>query len=186
MKRIRSKKIIFTLGLIGLDMLLLYLSLYAAVLLRFDLVIPSVYRIMMQRSAPIIIPIFIVFIFIFRLYQRMWKYASIEVVFQVIFACVLAGFLSYFVNSYLNTHLNYTYLGSRGIYAIFATLSMIVIGGSRILMKVFGLISQFSLFHKRNAKRIMVVGAGWAGASTIRDIKAGAAWQLLYRSGGRR
>lgn len=173
MKRIRSKKIIFTLGLIVLDMLLLYLSLYAAVLLRFDLVIPSVYRIMMQRSAPIIIPIFIVFIFIFRLYQRMWKYASIEVVFQVIFACVLAGFSSYFVNSYLNTHLNYTYLGSRGIYAIFATLSMIVIGGSRILMKVFGLISQFSLFHKRNAKRIMVVGAGWAGASTIRDIKAG-------------
>lgn len=173
MKNKNISKIAYTFALISLDILLLYASLYISVLLRFDLLIPTTYLKLMQQSAPITISIFIIFIFVFGLYKRMWKYASVEVVFQVIACCGIAGFLSYCINSYLNANVNYIYLGSRGIYAIYTTLSMIVIGGSRILLKAFGLISQFSFFHKRNAKRIMIVGAGWGGASTIRDIKAG-------------
>lgn len=173
MKSYHIKKITYGLSLMLLDSIFLFLSLYISVMLRFDLVVPSAYLSLFWNSAPIVVGIFLLYIGLFGLYKRMWKYASVEVVFQVSLACGLAGISSFLLNNYLNQNWNYIYLGSRGIYAIFTMISMVVVGGLRIVLKALGLISHHSFLQKSRARRVMVVGAGWAGASTIRDIKAG-------------
>lgn len=52
-------------------------------------------------------------------------------------------------------------------------INILSLGGFRIILRLIGSGGYKRVFHKTKLKRVMIVGAGWVGASTIRDIKAG-------------
>ncbi len=170
----RLRRILFTALLMLADLCILSASFYLAVLLRFDFRVPSIYNVLYLHSLPLVLGIFYIFCIAFGLYKYLWKYASIEMVFKVLLATTFAGVVSFLCNNSLNTN-HYNYLASRGIYAIFTVLSTLVLGGLRIVLKLVALLSQNPFISKKDAKRAMVIGGGWAGASTVRDLKAGRA-----------
>lgn len=91
------------------DVLFLIASLYFALLLRFDFNIPPEYMIFLKLS---IIPVVIITLImnkIFNLYDRIWKYASVEELFSIVYSVSLAN-LIFIIYSYL---INYKFLENR-------------------------------------------------------------------------
>ncbi|EQB3123610.1 polysaccharide biosynthesis protein, partial [Clostridium botulinum] len=94
--------------LILYDILLIILSLYLAILLRFDFGMASMasefkkYMIFFKLS---VIPVIIIILFfnkIFNLYSSIWKYASVEELMSIIYSVSISNIIfiiySYFIN----------------------------------------------------------------------------------------
>lgn len=101
----------------------------------------------------------------FGIYNSLWKYASIEEMMQVVTTVILANaaVLSYLYIS--NVHF------PRSIYLIVTMLDIMLIGGVRFSYRVLRKMKLDSTYMKANRKRIMVVGAGDAGAMVIKEFK---------------
>lgn len=108
----------------------------------------------------------IVIFYILGMYNSLWKYASVEELFQVVFAsCVgTAAVLSYsFVTE---AHL------PRSMYIMTCVLDMVMVGGVRFGYRAARRIKRSREgITKHGFKRVMVVGAGEAGAAVVKELK---------------
>ncbi|MFA1822239.1 polysaccharide biosynthesis protein [Virgibacillus oceani] len=103
------------------------------------------------------------FAFIYKLYNKVWAYASIgellTIVQAVTFSIVAAGLVQFLVNDF-------------GIYrrALVVTwmLHIIFIGGSRFMWRIF---RDRYITAAGKQKRTLIVGAGSAGAMIVRQLK---------------
>ncbi|HBC95433.1 MAG TPA: nucleoside-diphosphate sugar epimerase [Clostridium sp.] len=154
------------------DVLFLIASLYFALLLRFDFNIPPEYMIFLKLS---IIPVVIITLImnkIFNLYDRIWKYASVEELFSIVYSVSLAN-LIFIIYSYL---INYKFLENRfyrfpyTVHIIFWILSVLALGGIRFVYRVSEDRNKGE-YKNRREKRLLIVGAGDASAMLIREIK---------------
>lgn len=159
--KINKRKILFVIG----DFILLYIAIYAAVLLRFDADIPpgcmNNIKNLFILACLVNIPMF----YLFGLYSRLWVYASIEELIQLFLATV-AGMLAEYIGSIiLNIDM------PRSVYIISWFITFILVGGLRFSYRLFKKLK--GLKHRLNPKkRIMVVGAGDAGSMLIKEIKS--------------
>ena len=110
----------------------------------------------------------IIIYYAFGLYKNLWKYASTYELFQIVFTTIMGNVVV----------ITYMFLMQqplpRGIYAIVILLDMALIGGIRFSYRVY---RSFKDRSKQNGKRkgkklkkILVVGAGQAGAMVIREL----------------
>ena len=155
------------------DVLLVIASLYIATSLRFDLIIPRIFKVQLLYTLPISVSVIIVLNIAFGLYNIVWKYASIDVVLQVFLSSIIGSAITFFITKLLSLYFKHLFIESRSIYLIFALINVLFLGGFRIILRLIGTGTFKKSFNKNDNKRIMVIGAGWAGASTIRDIKSG-------------
>lgn len=156
-----------------IDILLIIASLYAATALRFDFVIPKIFKVQLLNTIPIAIFNILIFNIIFGLYNIVWKYASLEVISKVIFSSFIGSVVIFFISKLLNLNFKHYFIVSRSIYLIFSFINVFFIGGFRLLLRIIGSGTLKKTFNRNSSRRVMVIGAGWAGVSTIRDIKAG-------------
>ncbi len=164
---IRDKRLfIRRLFLIILDAILINIASFTALFIRFDFrlgQIPTNYA-EAVLSYTIINTVTTIIIFsLFRLYNSLWKYAGIDELANIIFACLLSGALQligmYFI---LDIHV------PRSYYPLSCLFIMGLISISRFFYRYARRLS--SRYHGTSQSRIMIIGAGEAGSSIIREI----------------
>ena len=144
------------------DAVIVALTPFLALLIRFEGTIEASYYAALVDFIPIVVVVQMVIFYLFHLYQRLWRYAGIHELFSIagavtIGTIILAG-IAYANNVML----------PRSMYLLSAILNMACIGLSRILVRV--------AYHRRrqrhkNSSNVLIVGAGDVGASIAKEIK---------------
>ncbi|BED93044.1 MAG: nucleoside-diphosphate sugar epimerase [Candidatus Paraimprobicoccus trichonymphae] len=106
---------------------------------------------------------FSVVFLIFKLYDKIWRYADVEDFFYVGVASFCASFVFSFITVILNLN-----LGIR-LYILFLLVSTCMIFVFRLVYRINKLLDN-KIFDNSNKKRLLIVGAGEATASVLREL----------------
>ncbi|WP_026896128.1 nucleoside-diphosphate sugar epimerase/dehydratase [Clostridiisalibacter paucivorans] len=159
------QKKIRTIYLIMIDILAVNLSYYVSLFLRFEGKIEQGYlQVYMDNFIALTVIKLLVFYY-FKLYESLWKYASVEEMIQIVVAGMVAnaGALSYlFINQ---SHF------PRSIYILAGMFDVIFIGGIRFSYRALRRLKDSDIKPKGIEKRVMIIGGGDAGAMVIKELK---------------
>ncbi len=170
--------IIKTLLLVLLDVVLTNVSMILALQLRFDMQQEAMSHIHKYWNiAPIMTGLTIGSFFAVRLYKSLWQYASVDGLLQIGLGTLMGSGMTYLFSlvSYTIQPDPNLFLMPRTVYLIDWLLLLILVGGSRLGLRLAAQWGRTGLpfFGSRKGTRVMVVGAGWAGASVIRELQSG-------------
>ncbi|MHB8856738.1 MAG: polysaccharide biosynthesis protein [Bellilinea sp.] len=158
--------------LIG-DLALIPIAVLGTFVLRFELgplffqYLPFTYW--MVGAALVVKPIIYYF---FGLYRRLWLYASIQEL-KLIAAAVTAASAALALAMLLLYALNIIDSYLRSVFVIDWLLSLVAVGGLRFTLRLIAEMRQNQMAGLSNtrAKRVLVVGAGDAGAMVVRELQ---------------
>ncbi len=152
----------YQLGL--LDLAVVFVAYLAPLVLRFDGSVPRAYWRNFWALVPIIAVLHLLANYVFGLYGQMWQYASVEEARRVVLSGVTGGGLVVAASAWAGGSLR---LLPMSVVLLGCTLSFIGFGALRFQSRLFG-------FHRRSVKdppaRVLMVGAGDAAATVVRDI----------------
>jgi FlaA1/EpsC-like NDP-sugar epimerase len=106
----------------------------------------------------------------FGLYRRMWLYASVQELKLVVIAVTTASIVLALVITVLHA-LNIIPNFPRSIIPIDWLLSLVLIGGLRFSLRILAEIQPSATNGNKGSKRVLVVGAGDAGALVVREMQ---------------
>ena len=154
------------LGFILLDLVSINLSLILAFIIRYEGAIPERYKVNLWAMMIIASVIGIGSFYIFQLYNNLWKYASLSEMFMIGFACLVACGGAYLSFRFLN------YRVSFNVYMLYGFMIVGFTGLSRILYRILRRYKSISSrLLLKEYRKVMVVGAGEAGAMVIRELQ---------------
>lgn len=147
-----------------LDIISVIISAYTALIIRFDIsAIPPEYMEGMKRCIPVYIVITVVILYIFKLYNRVWTYASLGELYRIFNSSLLIEALFVCYHVFMEVKMPRSYYPLNWLI-LFVCLSVVRF-------------AKMAIKSARNArqvekvtKRIMIVGAGAAGSILIRDL----------------
>lgn len=154
------------------DILIMFLSAWVSVMLRFSLGDPKypVYLALVMTNMPFFVLIHLCFFVGFHLYQRIWRYAGIRELFSIV-AANLCGVV---VSSLISTLLPLDFLVKsnipRSIFVMCFFFDTSLIGLSRYFVRWAGYVTE-QQDRMGKVLRVLVVGAGDAGNIILRDIR---------------
>ena len=152
--------------LILLDTVGISLSYILALYIRFDGQMDIVYIHRLMDHIAIIIIIKLLVFYLFKLYKSLWQYASIDELMEVVVASLVANLLipiyMYLVGAGL----------PRSIYFMVPVIDMALMGGSRFFYRILRRARYGILNVDKNHKKVLVVGAGAAGAMVIKELRS--------------
>ncbi|MFQ5669577.1 MAG: hypothetical protein ACE5HD_03530 [Acidobacteriota bacterium] len=147
-----------------IDLCLFGVAFVAAYLLRFEgAMLPQTERLLLF-ALPIVVPIKLITFWSFGLYRRVWDFMGIHDL-VVITKAVLTSSLICIMVLWGLTRLE-TF--SRAAFLMDGILLLLLTAGSRILYRVF---QESFLEECPEGKRLLIVGAGQAGALALREIR---------------
>ena len=160
------KKQFRTILLLFTDTIFILLSYYIGLLLRFDGEINQFFLDVYINNIYIILVIKIFFLYIFKLYNSLWEHASITELIQVFFASITSNITIYLFMLVQGSVL------PRTVYIMGMILDIFFFGAARLNYRILRRMKDLAFFtDKKLYKRIMIVGAGSAGAMLIKEIK---------------
>jgi len=172
---IRNKYVLFG------DIILILISILGSYALRFELgplffqYLPSAIWILF--TAVIIKPIVYYF---FGLYRRMWMYASVQELKIIIIAVTTASVI---VSSIVISLLSFKVFEGlpRSVLVIDWILSLVFVGGLRFSLRIIGdsMATGSAPTKSGDQRKILIVGAGDAGALVVREIQKNPQMKLL-------
>lgn len=151
--------------LLILDIFLIGLALLGAYFLRFE----GSLGIHFEQYKDIVIytiGIYILVNFIFGLYNKMWRYASIQELLGIFWASTVSGVLCYLI--FWGIRINVP----RSVIMLTWILSIFFIGGARFAYRVLR-DKQTKLRNNHDSKlkkRLMIIGGGDAGANLVKEL----------------
>jgi len=146
-----------------IDAILINIAFYSALLLRFDGKIPNEYIHNFLNLSPYITATGIAALIFLRLYSRIWEYASINEMVSIVVASSCSILLDYFLVDLL------VLPGLPLSVFVMSWIAIIVfIGASRIWWRLF---RDYVLKVASPGRRVLIVGAGDAGALLVREIQ---------------
>lgn len=157
------KKEIRVLFLAVVDILLINLSFFLSLLVRFDFKMPQQYITIYISNMLIYIIIKLTVFKLSKLYKTLWEYASIGELIQVTTGVTMANVLIIIYWSIDGIHF------PRSIYILMTFFEVVLIGGSRLSYRILRKLLNGSLSNSNDGKRIMIIGAGDAGAMVIKE-----------------
>lgn len=161
--------------LLLLDIILINLASWCAIVTRFDFRITNVdvrYAEAILGYTLIHTVLTLLIFFVFRLYHSMWRFASVEELAGIIVACILTeivhvgGLNLYMTGSVLGLTGEYTM--PRSFWPLDFMYLLIFIGGSRFFYRALRFF--VGIYRMDSKKHIMVIGAGAAAAMLIKEI----------------
>ena len=158
--------------IIVIDIILVLLNLYVAMLLRFDFRVPPGYVQFFKVSVVPVIILTIIFNMVFKLYSNIWKYASIEELLSILYSMTATNIV-FILYGYFITHTLLKYQFFRfplTVHIIFWLLSVISLGGVRFFFRIIEG-ANISKNAVRKKKNLLIIGAGDAAAILIKEIK---------------
>lgn len=112
----------------------------------------------------------------FRLYRRLWRYASMNDLKAILMAGFLASALFYGFNFFISPFLHILYCPSRSIVVLEGVLSLGFLAGTRFLLRL--LQERATLQGAARPKtwiqsppRVLIAGAGYVGAMILREVQ---------------
>lgn len=109
--------------------------------------------------------IFILVFYLFKLYESLWNYASIDEFMLIIAGCIVANLIAYIYQKLSGSNIIYSVNILAGI------ISCMFICGFRVSFRLY---SRYILSIDKEAekplKRVMIIGAGQAGSSAIKEM----------------
>ena len=173
----RIKKPARTLLWVLLDVLLVNASLFLAQVVRYSSNISYSFFENSIRLAPAMTVIFLLVFCGFGMYRTMWQYASANDVLRIALATLVASLITYLFSLAANAFVRPQNLFRlhRMVYLLFWIISMAMVGASRLLYRIVVTRERFALLStpRDDVRRVMVVGAGWAGASIVHEMQRG-------------
>jgi FlaA1/EpsC-like NDP-sugar epimerase len=161
--------------LVFIDIILIIISLFAAMLLRFDFGTDPHYKEYIQFLWMSIVPVLVitvVFNKLFNLYSSLWEYASVEELLSVVYSATLTNvffvFYSYFVNYKLLKTTFFRF--PLSVHIIFWILSIAFLGGIRFLLRIVFSRKKLKSNGQKN-KNLLIIGAGDAAVMLIKEVK---------------
>jgi FlaA1/EpsC-like NDP-sugar epimerase len=155
-----------------LDIGIVVLTYLAALLLRFDGAVPGRYWANFRVFVPVAVPIYLITYVAFGLYGAMWRHASVQEARRILLAGATAGLAILGVGEWLGGPIR---LLPLSVVVLGASLTLIGSGGVRFL-------GRLSAEKRRpvdaESTRVLVVGAGDAGAMVLRDIRRNSSLRL--------
>ena len=151
-----------SLGLLAVDELILVISPFMALLLRFDEVTETVYLERILFSLPVVMAVQTLAFFAFRLYRRVWKYAGIQDLMAIVGA-VVAGQISLFALAQAGG-----VFVPRSLYILCGIVNIALVGGVRLFVKIA---SNECLKFCGNPEKVLIFGAGDVGSWIVKEIR---------------
>lgn len=152
--------------LLFIDIILINISYISALYLRFSKDIPSRHVMEYRHSFIIITLIYIIVLYLFKLYKSLWNYASIDEFLMAIGGCLTGSVLSLLFGVVHKSRLPFT------VYGLATILSVMLIVGFRISFRVYrNMLAGISNGNKAEFNKVLVIGAGYAGNSIIKEMK---------------
>ncbi|SDJ86991.1 polysaccharide biosynthesis protein [Natronincola ferrireducens] len=170
------RKKIFVVLLVAIDAALMNLGFLLAFYIRFDGVLSgkmaTQYLPVYLDNAVNLTLIKLGLFYLFGMYKNLWKYASIEEVFQIATTVFVA-------NAGVVTYMMMTQqMLPRSIYILIFLLDILLIGGVRLSYRLTRNMGKnlkehgfAGIIKNKGQKRIMIVGAGQAGAMVIKELR---------------
>ncbi|MEG0331802.1 MAG: nucleoside-diphosphate sugar epimerase/dehydratase [Clostridium sp.] len=149
-----------------LDVIFVNAAIFASYLVRFSWEIPDVYLDTYYKSFIPVSIIMIISFWFFRLYKSVWRYASITELMYIIMAVAVGSFGSLIYGVFV--------IDRRfplSVYFMMAVFVMVSSGGIRLLSRVMSSIDILPSNAGIKSKRVIVVGAGDAGAMVVKEMK---------------
>ncbi len=153
----RIAEVVVDLAIIGLS----YLS---AFLLRFEGVISPQNQQLILDSLPVLIGLKLLSFFLFGLYRGVWRYVSLNDLVAISKAIVVGQVAAILFFVYSFRFEGY----SRSVFIIDGLLSLVLVAGSRVILRVF---REFFISLGEQGRRILIMGAGDAGELALREIR---------------
>lgn len=151
----------------SLDALIILIAVTLAYFLRFDFTVKPQYISMMpfilMAHIFVLIPLFVWF----RMYRRVWQYASIGELVSLAKAVVLSELIIFVIFSFLRPQ-SPEYIVPRSIYVLSGVIIILGVGGSRLAWRMF----KDNYMKKGSHHRpTLIVGAGQAGYLIAKELK---------------
>lgn len=179
MMKIRPLYINFFIVL-GIDIALIFASIFGAYFLRFEFSVPSQNLVLLYKALPVIILVKITSFYFFDLYRGMWRYTSIGDLFNIIKASTISSFL---IISFILFTTRFEGF-SRSTFVIDWCFTILLITGYRVAIRLYyeqsGGEGSWSVAIRNligyltrkqpDGKKILIVGAGDCGEKICREI----------------
>lgn len=157
------------------DILITTFALYFSFILRFEFIFPLQYREIFIKALPIFIIFKLITFAVFRMYKITWRYVGLNDLWNTVNAIIVAeAILMALILIPLPHHLQLLPLPDfkgfpRSIFLIDGLISIFLIGGTRILKRLY-LEVIAKKRYKKYGKRTIIIGAGNTGEMIIRDM----------------
>ena len=150
--------------LILLDIVVLLMSSFLSIALRFDFAnIPEAYIDNIYTYFVIDAILLVTINAFYRIYNNMWKYASIVELIDIGFACLTYIFLEMLYKAIFKIDM------PRSYFLIKAILLIIFVSAVRYAYRIFRTINELRA-NRKKTKNTMIIGAGEAGRLLINEI----------------
>lgn len=154
-----------TILLMIFDIIGINLAYLLALYLRFEGQVNSIYLYNLKNHMAIIIFIKLAVYYFFKLYKSLWEYASIDELLEVVEASIIANILTSVYMYFAKVNM------PRSIYIMVPIIDMFYVGGVRFVYRAIRRIKFGISSSKNNYKKILIVGAGDAGAMVIKELR---------------
>ena len=153
--------------LILIDLILINLSYLLAVYLRYDYGNFKEYFYEEKGIFILITFAYLIVFYLFKLYESLWSYASIDEFLMVIGACLVGNLIVFLGSNFMKTEISYS------ITMIAGAFSIISIVGFRTSFRIYSKFSSFLDSNDSNVikKRTLIIGAGEAARLVILEMK---------------
>lgn len=159
-----------------LDVIQVNLSMLLALQIYYDMHAPEAHILHVWRIAPVLTLVTIGSLMAMGLYKSLLRYASVDTLIQIATGTLIGTGITYlfslaFYSFYRASNL---FLMPRPVYLLQWLLLLFMVGASRFSLRIVNQTGHSGIwFNKNHGRRLMVVGAGWAGAQVLRDVQAG-------------
>jgi FlaA1/EpsC-like NDP-sugar epimerase len=157
------------------DLMAAGLAWMAAFWLRFNLDIPAEHEAQMIERLPWVFLIHAAVFWALGLYRGLWRYASLPDLQRIVIAVGVAALA-------VPAFLEFLRLGSavpRTVYVLAPLLLALTMGGSRLAYRAWKEGRLLPLIVKPHATPVLVLGAGGAAASLLRELTASPQWRVV-------
>jgi len=149
--------------LMGIDILIIWLSVYSSYLFRFDGDVPSDYTPQLVLYMVVSTLLCTISMYYFKLYNRVWQYASVGEIVSILKAVVVGCIASYLVTYILS---GWQRVPISIFLRAFETI-LLLMGGSRFAWRVVR--DNWVVKNNRNRKAL-IIGAGDCGSMIAKEL----------------
>ena len=163
-----------------LDVVLINAALLLAQVVRYSPFISHTFYENSLRLAPAMTILFLLIFYFCGMYRTMWQYMGSSDVLRILTVTLAASLLTYVVSLVANLFVQPVNLFRlhRMVYLLLWLFSFALVSGSRLVYRLLhtrrnGSIRSFFNRGSMHIRRVMVIGAGWAGANVVHDMQRG-------------
>ncbi len=161
-----------------LDVVILGLTPTLALLLRLDrLTVPETYAIGLLTYTLLALVARLITFYTFSLYRRFWRYATVDDMMQIVTAVLLSSIFVVAAFALLRVIFPASLSLPRSLYLIDPLLVTLFVGGSRFTARIQA--QRGPVKPNSRSRRVLVVGAGDAGSTIMREIQHNPSLNLI-------